>query len=250
MPIPAAAALLIAAAVAGAIVAARRRSRVTLTATSTGAPRPAAASGTLPPITMPPDLAGLVNREIFENFPPWVARWEGVLSTMYRDVIGLVTTGVGNMIDDTHGQITAEGLALPWLRSDGSRATPEDIRAEWARVKALPAGRAFAAGSFRAPAELHLEPAGIAALVGSHLAGDVRAVAKTFPSFPAFPPSAQHAVLDIAWGRGAFCWPKYPELARAIQAQNWRAAAAAVGDPAARAARTEARADLFRRAAG
>src|SRR5690606_6058570 len=55
---------------------------------------------------------------------------EGRVDCMYLDVKGLVTVGVGNLVDPVH---LAE--RLPFRRPDGSLATREEIRAAWHTVK-------------------------------------------------------------------------------------------------------------------
>ena len=49
---------------------------------------------------------------------------------MYVDILGLVSTGLGNLIDPV-GMATS----LPWRRLDGSLATREEIVAAWHKVK-------------------------------------------------------------------------------------------------------------------
>ena len=54
---------------------------------------------------------------------------EGVIPYMYADVRGLVTTAIGILIDPM-----SYALALPWVRRDGSPATPGEIVEDWHRV--------------------------------------------------------------------------------------------------------------------
>jgi hypothetical protein len=58
-------------------------------------------------------------------------RHEGKIYCQYLDVLGLVTTAIGNLCDDVH-----VAMSMPFMRPDGTRATPDDIRAEHAHVKA------------------------------------------------------------------------------------------------------------------
>ena len=59
------------------------------------------------------------------------SQWEGYLPYMYLDVRGLVTTGMGNLIDPI-----SLATALPWQRADGSPASQSEIVAAWQAVKA------------------------------------------------------------------------------------------------------------------
>ena len=71
----------------------------------------------------------------FEAFVPW----------MYLDSLGLVTTGIGNLLDpySTYGK----KVSFYW-RSDNGRATDAEVKAEFDLVKskAVPGGRAPQAG--------------------------------------------------------------------------------------------------------
>src|SRR6266480_95273 len=56
---------------------------------------------------------------------------EGRVRWMYLDIKGLVTTGVGNLIDPV-----ASALKLPFVhKGDGSPANEAEISAEWQRLK-------------------------------------------------------------------------------------------------------------------
>jgi hypothetical protein len=48
---------------------------------------------------------------------------------MYADVLGLITTGQGNLIDPKPA-----ALALPWRNRDGALASSAEISAEWDRI--------------------------------------------------------------------------------------------------------------------
>ena len=55
---------------------------------------------------------------------------EGWISWMYLDVLGLVTTGMGNLIDPM-----STALGLPWVDETGTQGSQNDIAAEWRAVK-------------------------------------------------------------------------------------------------------------------
>src|SRR5688572_28003833 len=71
--------------------------------------------------------------------PTVITRWaeyseplEGRVPHMYLDILGLVTCGVGNLIDPV-----SEALKLPWKRrSTGKPATEHEVRAAWNALKA------------------------------------------------------------------------------------------------------------------
>ena len=84
-------------------------------------------------------------RDIWTEFN---APLEGRLHFMYLDIKGLVTTGMGNLIDATGSpplrpptdseRAASHELArqLAWQASDGSSASPDQIDAEWDQIKA------------------------------------------------------------------------------------------------------------------
>jgi GH24 family phage-related lysozyme (muramidase) len=184
--------------------------------------------------------------EVRAGFPAFTARFEGRIAWMYCDIKGLVTTGVGNLIDPI-------GLAigLPWLRPDGSRASEDEIRAEWARVKAM--GGGLVASRYRSDTGLHLDDDAIDALVLSHLDGDAQVLAVTFPDFPTFPGQAQTAILSMSWAMGAGFPARWPLFSAAVRARDWARCAAtcainAKGNPGV-APRNDADRQLFLQAA-
>jgi GH24 family phage-related lysozyme (muramidase) len=71
-----------------------------------------------------------------QNFLAFSTQFEGRVPYMYLDVKGLVTIGVGNLIDPI-----ALALPLPFVfKADPSTtATQDDITADWNAVKADPA---------------------------------------------------------------------------------------------------------------
>src|SRR5205823_5131019 len=60
-----------------------------------------------------------------------LATFEGLTDFMYLDEKGLVTTGVGNLIDPKE-----KVNDFAWLRrSDNATPTPEEIDAEWDQIQ-------------------------------------------------------------------------------------------------------------------
>src|SRR5215203_816815 len=55
---------------------------------------------------------------------------EGRIHSLYADVKGLITTGVGNLVDPIS---IAE--QLPWTLEDGSPADKAQLRADWHKLK-------------------------------------------------------------------------------------------------------------------
>jgi len=137
---------------------------------------------------------------------------------MYLDVRGLVTTGVGNLIDPV-----SLALALPWLKADGTPATQEEIQADWKRVKAMQPGQFWT--HYQAPNNLYLSDEAIDALVLAQLDKNANVLVGYFPDFASLPGGAQRAILSIAWAVGAGFPPKWPNFSAAVRAHDWVSAA-------------------------
>lgn len=156
---------------------------------------------------------------------------EGCVPWMYLDILGLVTTGVGCLIDAPH-----EACKLPWRRPDGSPASASEIAGEWANVKA---NRALARQGHKAAAKftrLRLDDEGVAELL-EHRAADFEAFyRKTWPAWDSFPADAQLAIHSMGWAMGPGFPRKFPTFTKAVLAGDWAGAAAqcamrATGNP-------------------
>ena len=141
---------------------------------------------------------------------------EGVVSFMYQDVKGLITIGMGNLIDPIS---TALGLPFkkrnkPGVTNPGALATRAEIEAEWNLIKSK---SELAKKGHRACdplCTLELDDAAIDALILSRLQQNERILKgqKAFAKFDDWPADAQLALLSMAWAMGAgFAsgWPKF-----------------------------------------
>jgi hypothetical protein len=154
---------------------------------------------------------------------------EGRVHFMYLDVKGLVSTGVGNLIDATAAPLTAPtdgerssslqmAGQLEWLISDGSVATPEQVAAEWDLVKSRMDMAPNGGGSFAAITSLHLTDEEVDRFVlqkVDQFASALQARAE-FSEFEDWPADAQLGLLSMAWGMGpAFKFPKFQQFVAA-----------------------------------
>ncbi len=149
---------------------------------------------------------------------------EGEVYWMYPDVKNLVSTGIGNLIDPI-------GLALnvPFVWPDGRAATTAEIAEEWNRVKNLPprhdGATAAQLGHLYAKSftRLRLTAEGLNGLVMGKLAQMDAFLATRFPEYVEWSADAQLGTLSMAWACGpAF---RFPKLAAALQARDFRTAA-------------------------
>ncbi|HYE94276.1 MAG TPA: hypothetical protein VEA38_24805 [Terriglobales bacterium] len=148
----------------------------------------------------------------------FTAAFEGVCPYLYLDNIGLVTTGIGNLVDPIE-----HALTLPFYRPDGSLATPSEIAAAWRAVKAR-TDLAMRGGTvFARVTALRLTPEGIQRLVVGKLAEmNGHLVTRLGKAYTDAPADGQLALLSMAWAAGPY-FP-YPRLIAAVKAGDWETA--------------------------
>lgn len=172
-------------------------------------------------------------------FPAFNKPFEGRLPFMYLDVKGLVTTGVGNLIDPM-----ADALGLPWRHKlDGLPATRAEIVADWNTVKAAQALRRLGGGHFAQLTKLYLDEDAIDALVLRRLDANEAGLRKGYPGWDSFPAPAQLAIHSMAWGLGTGRLVPgstflFPHFRAAANSENWATCAGPPGcadtDPSCR----------------
>lgn len=137
---------------------------------------------------------------------------------MYLDTVGKVTVGVGLMLPDV-----AAAVRLPFS-VDGRAATEAEIAAEFARVDALPMGRA--AMFYRGKAGVELLRADIDGLLRTVLAGFEGELRGALPGYDGFPDGVKVALLDMIYNLGpAGLLKGYPRMMKAVVAGRWAEAA-------------------------
>jgi hypothetical protein len=148
--------------------------------------------------------------------------FEGLTSWMYLDIRGLVTTGMGNLIDPLPA-----ALELTWRHEDDTAAAQADVIAEWNRIKENIALAHQGALAARAIASLHLADSDINALILRRLASD-EAIVKAYPAFAGleeWPADAQLGLMSMAWAMGAGFGPHFPNFSHACAARDFATAA-------------------------
>jgi GH24 family phage-related lysozyme (muramidase) len=184
-------------------------------------------------------------------FIGFTTNYEGRINWMYLDIKGLVTIGIGNLIDPVE---LAVGLPMV-QKSGGAAASEDDIRSEWATVKGhteLAQQGWRAAG---AVTNLTISDADIDTLVLAKLEANATALKNTseFSGFESWPADAQLGILSMAWGLGPGFGPSWPHFRAACGAGDWNTAAAQcrideTGNPGVRR-RNDADQQLFQNAA-
>ncbi|QEG02617.1 hypothetical protein Mal15_67380 [Stieleria maiorica] len=154
---------------------------------------------------------------------------EGYVEYMYADIKGLVTVGIGNLIDPVN-----TATSLPFVdKKTGRRATKQEIVAEWNLIKDPRGTRGLARKGHRACApltKLRLTEAAIHDLCERKLNSNEANLKKVteFQAFDSWPADAQLALLSMAWamGPGFASAGKWPKFRKACGAMDFDAAAA------------------------
>jgi GH24 family phage-related lysozyme (muramidase) len=159
-------------------------------------------------------------KNVFSSF---TGPLEGRVYWMYVDVKGLVTTGVGNLIDPV-----SLAIVLPFQHAaTGAAATQAEITAAWTDLKNN--GVTLGQAGYQACAsrnDLRLSDPAIDTLVSSKLASNEATFLRSFPNFESWPADAQLAGMSMCWALGPAFASQWPQLSAALNAQNWTAAAA------------------------
>lgn len=186
------------------------------------------------PVPVPMTAAGFLKE---------VKTFEGIVPHMYRDSKGLVTVGIGFLIETPNGQITDKGLKMPFMNvSTRAIATQEEVQAEFDAVKKQPylnkKGLPLSASSFRT--SLLLDSAFIDKRFDELVTDYWKQLRIEFgASFESkYPISVQYALLDMIFnlGRGKDVLNKdgvlvkrtgihqYQKLREALNKADWKRA--------------------------
>lgn len=159
---------------------------------------------------------------VLAAFPAFTTQFEGRLAYMYLDALGLVTTGVGNLIDPL-----PLAMSLPWLNADGSKATSEQIEACWNAVKARTDLDQKGGAIYSTVPEntLRLTSQAIDQLVKDKLTANEAELKPAFPNWENFPADGQMGILSMAWAMGAGFAASWPHFVAAVNGGDWATAA-------------------------
>src|SRR5271165_5756769 len=147
------------------------------------------------------------------SFVAFTVPFEGSVSWMYLDILGLVTTGRGNLIDPV-----SQALGLPWKQTSGGNfgadATQDQIVAEWTRVKGLQVMAKGGGYAFSKVTTLRLHPDDVDALTFAKADEMWAKLLVRFPGLASWPCDAQLGVLSMAWAMGPmFAFPHFAQAA-------------------------------------
>lgn len=150
--------------------------------------------------------------------------FEGAVPYMYLDVKGLVTVGVGNLIDPVE---LATALPFQFKNQPQQHAWPAQIEAEWHKLKSdssLASRGHLACGALT---EFELGEEAIDNLINHRLASNEKIVKsqESFQAFDNWPADAQLALLSMAWAMGPDGFRTFPNFRAACQKMDFETAA-------------------------
>ena len=138
-------------------------------------------------------------------------RFEGYVPWLYLDVLGLVTIGVGNLVDPL-----ALALELPFVHRDGSPASREEVWSAWFAVKNRQDLAKRGHLAFEALTHVRMTREGVEKLVLGKLVQNELVLVQRWPGWHEWPADAQLGALSMAWAAGPkFYAPKFTAAAAA-----------------------------------
>jgi hypothetical protein len=144
---------------------------------------------------------------------------EGAVPFLYCDVLGLVTTAIGVLVDPIDMALTLPLRRMP----SGELASRDEIAADWHRVKARTDLSHRGGMVYAQIAQLRLDKDGVRTVTDRKLDAMLHRLRLRFDQWDTWPADAQLAVVSLSWACGpAFGFPK---LAAHLRTQDWRAAA-------------------------
>jgi hypothetical protein len=143
---------------------------------------------------------------------------------MYLDIKGLVTVGVGNLVDPVEA---AQVLPFRFKNNPSVMATRDQIAAEWQRLKGNPS---LARDGFRACeslTELELSDEAIDSLIFARLSQNEDFLKRQpwFQGFDTWPADGQMGLLSMAWAMGPGGPGQFPHFRAGCQSMDFNVAA-------------------------
>jgi hypothetical protein len=171
----------------------------------------------------------VIHQSVLDAWHNYSEPLEGRVSHPYLDLLGLVTTGVGNLVDDKNKYTPNSMFALPWRVDGRELATKAEINLHWQYLKSrqdlAKKHYKYAEQAFkdRFGHVLTLSDEAIDALVMKRLGDFASYSVKMFPEFPGWPADAQLGLLSMLWALGSLT--KFPNLRLLLAKQDFEGAA-------------------------
>lgn len=155
--------------------------------------------------------------------------FEGVVKYMYLDILGLVTIGVGNLIDPISAALSLpfQYQNKPGIKTPEAPASRSVIEEEWLLLKShLELGK-LGHRACKKFTNLELSDDSINALISKRLEQNESFIKrhKPFKAFDEWPADAQMAILSMAWAMGPGNLHKWTLFAGACERKDFGTAA-------------------------
>lgn len=170
----------------------------------------------------------MLHKSVIQKFADANILFEGYVPHMYQDIKGLVTTGVGNLIDPYGPAV----YNLPWYKFpdelDPSMSEveqrifvyPDEIRAEWERVKADKTLALSGAGAAARVTKLRLTERAVLQLVQHSLINLYEQVVSIHPDIDDYLPQMQMVIMSMTWALGPTGLSRFRRFNRAVKDGN------------------------------
>lgn len=142
---------------------------------------------------------------------------EGRCNFMYLDKLGLLTTGVGNLLSVGHAMVLDWRIGSP----SGPKASKDEIRAEHAHISKLTDGKLKGGFWYKSKASLFLPEEAIDKMVVAKLRADYTRMVIMFPEMPKWPLDAEIAVMSMCWAMGSGAFGGFPKFVAHCKRQNF-----------------------------
>jgi GH24 family phage-related lysozyme (muramidase) len=155
---------------------------------------------------------------VVQSFVSWSTPFEGYLPGPYTDAKGLITVGMGNLIDSQPPSPTptAKARSLPW--------SPNNIDADWTALRA--AWPRIQSKASMALTTSRLSPQAITDLITQTMRGEEPAIIALIPHFRDMSADLQLGIWSMVWAEGTGNLAKFRTFLQAINSGDYVTAAA------------------------
>lgn len=144
-----------------------------------------------------------MRQSVYDAFVRFSAPLEGLTHNPYLDVKGLLTVGLGCLIDPPE-----TAASLPWVFADGSSAPAAEVLAQLRSLKARQVLKNYRFDSLAvlSATTIRLTDAGVLDLASKRMLANEDFYVKAFPGYQTWPADAQLFAHSMGWAVGAG-WP-------------------------------------------
>jgi len=158
-----------------------------------------------------------MHQSVLDIFPSFTAKIEGRIPYMYQDILGLVTIGLGCLIDPIQSAVN-----LPFRHtSDNELAGTGAIIVEWNTIKSNKSLASKGHLAAKKIATLYLCEQSIDLLASKRMSQFEHDLKKGFPDWDNFPANAQLSIMSMAWAMGPLFYKEFPKFSKSCNMKRW-----------------------------